>query len=131
MSYCKDLIFGLNGEKEVLPIINDFFKREITKSEGRYTLYDFEDNKYIYELKTRNINYGVYPTIMINVKKVIKDKKQIFLFKFNDGLYYIKYRESKFNNFEKKLFVRNKRDGIKDYLTECFFIPLDKLKKII
>ena len=129
MSFKKDYSFGLGKENEILPIITTFFDRDIKKSKNNFDKYDFEDDKYKYELKSRNNEYNKYPTTIICNDKVITDKL-IFLFNFTDGLYYIKYSKSKFDNFEKKLFVRNKRQDYNDLEKMYIYIPIEKLKKI-
>jgi hypothetical protein len=129
MSFKKDYETGILGEVKILSIINEHFNRSIKKSDGTYCKYDFIDDKYKYELKTRNNYYNTYPTTIIAVDKLVSDKL-IFLFNFKDGLYYIKYKKIIFDTFEKKMFVRNKRDDYKDIEKEYFFIPIEKLKKI-
>jgi hypothetical protein len=56
-------------------------------------------------------------------------KRTYLLFLFTDGLYYIRYRKSTFEEFDKKLFVKNRgdKDDVKKYY---YYIPIDKLKKI-
>jgi hypothetical protein len=129
MSFKTDYKFGLGKENEILPIIRAFFDRDIIKSTSKFEKFDYSDEKYKYELKSRNNTLEKYPTTIICNDKVITDKL-IFLFNFTDGLYYIKYSKSKFDKFEKKLFVRNKRMDFKDLEKEYIFIPIDKLKKI-
>ena len=128
MSFKQDYFFGLKKEDELLPIIRTFFNRDIQKSTNKFERFDFIDEKYKYELKSRNNNYDKYPTTLIPADKVCK--RIIFLFNFTDGLYYIKYRKSKFNTFERKMFVRNKRNDFNDLQKEYYYIPIDKLKKI-
>lgn len=76
--------------------------------------------------QSRNVNYDMYETTIIPADKICK----IFLFNFRDGLYYIKYRKSKFDTFERKIFVRNQRDDYNDIPKEYIYIPINKLKKI-
>jgi hypothetical protein len=128
MSYQVDRVAGLKKEGEVLPIIKTYFDRDIQKCTERYAKYDFFDEKYKYELKSRNNTYDKYPTTLICADKTCK--RIIFLFHFTDGLYYIKYRKSKFNTFEKKMFVRNKRSDYDDLEKEYIYIPIEHLKKI-
>jgi hypothetical protein len=128
MSYKYDYSFGIQKEGEILPIIRNYFERDIQKCSQRYELYDFFDEKYKYELKSRNINYSEYEKTIIPADKICKGL--ILLFNFKDGLYYIKYRKSKFDMFERKLFVRNQRNDYNDIPKEYIYIPIDKLKKI-
>ena len=130
MSFKSDYNLGINKENEILPVLKEFFKRDIIKNNNTYSKYDFEDNKYKYELKYRRNNYNTFNTTLIAVDKVI-EHKQIFIFAFTDGVYYIKYRKSKFDTFETKPFLRNKRNDYNDIKKDYFFIPIEKLKKII
>jgi hypothetical protein len=128
MSFKQDYSYGLKKEDQLLPVIKSYFNRDIQKSTNKFEKFDFFDEKYKYELKSRNNSYDKYPTTLICADKVCK--RIIFLFNFTDGLYYIKYRKSKFNMFEKKMFVRNKRDDFNDLEKEYIYIPIEYLKKI-
>jgi hypothetical protein len=129
MSFFKDYQFGICKEFEILPLISNYFKSNIVRSSEKFNKFDFYDDNCKYELKSRNNYYDTYPTTLIAVDKVINDDI-IFLFKFMDGLYYIKYESSLFKTFEKKPFVRNQRTDYKDIEKEYFFIPIEKLTKI-
>jgi hypothetical protein len=128
MSFKKDLEFGLNKEKEILNLINKYFKRDIHKTIDKFCKYDFYDNRYNYELKSRRCSSNTYDTTLIPFDKL--QKRIIFLFLFTDGLYYIKYKKEKFNEFEIKEFVRNKRNDKNDIKKKYVFIPVNKLTKI-
>ena len=129
MSFKTDYSYGLKKEDELLPIIKSFFQRDIQKSTNKFERFDYSDEKYKYELKSRNNTYDKYPTTLICADKIAKGI--IFLFHFSDNsLYYIKYRKSKFNTFEKKMFVRNKRSDYDDLEKEYIYIPIEHLKKI-
>jgi hypothetical protein len=128
MSFKKDYTLGLQKEDEVLPKIKNYFKREIQKTNNKFETYDFYDEKYTYELKSRNVKYETYPTTLIAKDKI--RKRIIFLFNFTDSLYYIKYKSKKFENFECKEFVRNKRSDYNDKQKEYIYIPIEYLKKI-
>ena len=79
-SFKKDYETGMKGEVDILPIINQYFNRTIIKKLNKFCKYDFEDDEYKYELKTRNNNYDTYDTTLIGCDKVIKGNL-IFLFK--------------------------------------------------
>ena len=128
MSFKKDYEYGLNKEKEILKVINNYFDRDIKQSIEKFCKYDFYDYKYNYELKSRRNNYNSYDTTLLPADKL--QRKTIYLFSFNDGLYYIKYKKERFDEFEKKDFVRPKREDKKDVKKEYIYIPIDKLKKI-
>jgi hypothetical protein len=133
MTYKEDYKQGKLAEDIVYNDIKPFFKDNIIKINSRYSKYDYEGDKYIYELKTRNNCYSSFPTTLIPYDKIIKDsqKRQIFLFNFKDGLYYIKYREKKFKKFDLNTFCRYKRPDYNDVEKLYYYIPIEKLKPII
>ena len=128
-TYKQEYEAGKKSEEEVLPIITKYFNREIKASVGRYTRYDFEDSEYKYELKTRTNRYSQYPTTLLPLGKLIGDKN-IFLFRFTDGLYFIQYNKELFDTFEVNEFVRNYRSDYNDQSTKHIFIPITNLTKI-
>lgn len=131
-NFNQDYEFGKKNEKEILPIIREFFDDDIKLIKYVYSTYDYKGNKAKYELKTRTNAINDYPTTLISyLKTKCIFGKLIFLFKFTDGLYYIEYNKEEFNKFECKLFVRNKRNDYNDYPQFYYFIPNDKLKLIV
>lgn len=125
--YQNDYEFGKKEENSVLPIISNFFNREIKQTEKQYDPYDFYDDNYIYEMKSRKNTYSRYPTTIITTNKFNKDKKQILLFNFTDGLYYIEYDTEKFSKYEKQMFSRA---GFKWDEKEHIYIPIADLQLI-
>lgn len=128
-SFSRDFKKGKEAERVVLPIIQKFFNRDIKQSVGKYCKYDFEDNEFKYELKSRNNTKDKFDTTLIGADKIV-DSKIIFLFNFLDGLYYIEYNEEVFNTFGKSMFCREKREGYNDKPKDYIFIPVNLLKKI-
>lgn len=131
-SFKTDYSFGKNKEIETLDKINNFFNDNIKLITNTKSKYDYEGEKYIYELKARNNCYSKFPTTLIPYSKSQQDttKKIRFLFSFTDGLYYITYRKKQFETFELNTFCRNKRVDYNDKPALYYYIPIDKLKKI-
>jgi hypothetical protein len=125
----KDYVQGILQQKAVHPKLKEFFKRDIREYEGRYSKYDFYDEKAVYELKSRTNKKMQYPTTLLTCNKVTDsgDKSIIFLFNFTDELCYIEYDKALFDTFERKPFSRVKevRDE-KDY----YYIPIGELVTI-
>jgi hypothetical protein len=120
--------YGIKEEKEVLPIIKEFFKRDIKQSTDKWSKYDFFDDETIYELKSRTNTLNKYPDTMITANKIVNDdKKQILLFNFTDCLAYIEYDSELFSTYKKKKFSRAQ---IKADEKEHIFIPIQDLKII-
>ena len=130
-SFKNDYKFGLNNENKILSIINHYFVQTIIKSPIYNTVYDFESDTTLYELKSRTNAYKKYNETLLGFNKIIEgDKKQVFLFSFTDGLYFIEYNEAVFNKFTKKNFVRNARADYDDKPKQYIFIPITHLIKI-
>lgn len=131
MTYKTDYLFGKQKEEEILKIINNKFKDNIRQIINKYEKFDYEGDKYIYELKSRNCNYSTYSTTLLPMSKTLNNEKRaVFLFNFIDGLYYIKFREKKFKTFVLQSFCRNKREDITDYSQLYYYIPIQSLRKI-
>jgi hypothetical protein len=125
--FTQSYLYGIEQQKIVLPIIQNYFNRDIIEHTEQYSKYDYSDNIYNYELKSRTNNLNKYPTTMITLNKIDIIKPLILLFKFTDKLTYIEYDEILFNTFEIKQFSRAKKDwDNKDHL----YIPIDYLKII-
>jgi len=128
-TYKQEYEAGKKSEDEVLPIIIKYFNRDIKASVGRYTRYDFEDSEYKYELKTRTNRYSQFPTTLLPLGKLTGDKN-IFLFRFTDGLYFVEYSKELFDTFEVNDYVRNSRSDYTDHVAKHIFIPIQHLTKI-
>jgi hypothetical protein len=128
----EDLAFGLQKEKTVLPIISAFFNDNIKLVNNRYSSYDFEGDRCIYELKSRTNVFKSFNETLIPYNKIFnKSEKPIkFLFLFIDGLYYIKYSPKKFKDYKLDVFCRNKRADYHDRPALYYYIPIIDLKKI-
>jgi hypothetical protein len=126
-TFQNDYSYGIDKENSILATLNNFFKRDISKSKDVYSNYDFSDTKYKYELKSRRNKYNAYPTTLI--PKLKCKPNTILLFNFTDGLYYIKYNTEKFEKFDKKYFKVDRDDKI-DVNKEYYYVPINQLKLI-
>jgi transposase-like protein len=124
MHYTNSYKFGKAQESKVLPVIKDFFKRDIQAYPEEFSKYDFFDDTYNYELKSRTNNKKTYPTTMLTYNKITKDKPLILLFNFKDQICYIEYDETKFQKYEKQMFSRA---GLSHDEKEHIFIPIKDL----
>lgn len=110
---------GKKSESDVLEIIRNYFKRDIIQTTEKFDKYDFTDDKYFYELKSRTNELNKYPTTMIGSSKL--NENAILLFKFTDKLAYIEYNKDKFSSYETKKFTKYKIP--QDYI----YIPINDL----
>jgi|688.fasta_scaffold12702_7 hypothetical protein len=126
--YPTDYKFGTEQENVLLPLLQNYFSRDIKKSADRYAKHDFYDNEYNYEVKSRTNTYSKYPTTMITEDKICGEKKLILLFNFTDGLYFIEYNEERFATYDRQMFSRaniewNKKSHV--------YIPIDELQPVV
>lgn len=126
--YPDDKLFGEQQEAVVLPIIREYFKRDIKCAESRFSPYDFYDEEGMtYELKSRSNRFSQYPTTMITADKVKEGRPVTFLFRFTDGVYFIRYDPNKFKNYHCQDFSRA---GVRWNEKPHFYIPIQDLTLI-
>ena len=82
-----DLTYGLQREKEILPILQSHFNDDSIYKLDKNNEFDFKgDNKYI-EIKSRRNNYKKYPTTMVGLNKFNKASTLLeevyFIFSFD------------------------------------------------
>ena len=124
--YQSDLEFGLNAEiilKNTLE--NEFgFLNQLDK----YNPFDYENDDYLIELKSRRINHNKYPTAMVNLSKILKtnnsNKQRVIVFNYMDGL----YKWIVDDNYNAGIGGRNDR-GLSEY-SEMAYIDINNLTLI-
>lgn len=124
----EDYLYGTEKQKIVLPQIIEHFQRDIKENAGQYSKFDFVDDLYNYELKSRKNTINKYPDTMITMNKLNKSSKGlILLFNFTDCLAYIEYNPDLFKTFRTQNFSRAGFDWDKK---EHIYIPIDYLTVI-
>ena len=123
--------YGERKEEALLPVLQDYFGKEIIRSKGgRFAKYDYSDEKFNYELKSRTNKMEQYPTTMITKNKVEgsdADKDLILLFNFTDKLAYIQYEAEQFEQYTTESFSRL---GASWDEKPHLYIPVEHLKII-
>tara|TARA_R100000951_G_C2637077_1_gene179647 strand:- start:239 stop:664 length:426 start_codon:yes stop_codon:yes gene_type:complete len=122
----KDLNQGLKMEDALLPIFENKFGKLIKTKQ--YHVFDYINDKYILELKTRNIKFGQYQSLMFGKNKLdkakeTKDKDFYIFWKLQDGLYYWKYKEGEY-----KVAKGGRKDRGKDEINDLCFIDNEYIK---
>lgn len=129
-SFKNDYEFGKMEETKVFDLIKEFFYSDnIIKVLNRYSKFDFEGDNFVYELKSRTCYSSTYESTIIGVDKIFENfqKKQIFLFNFRDGLYYIEYDSEKFKKYRQEIYKRKYRSDFNDKKVPYFFIDIEDL----
>ena len=124
--YQDSYIYGTKKEVIILPILKSHFKTEIQMNSPN-SKFDYQDDQYDYELKSRTCKSTTYKTTMISSDKCISDKPIRLVFNFVDALYYIEYHEALFKTYQKDLFSR--ADIVSDEKYH-YYIPVDHLTLI-
>jgi hypothetical protein len=126
--YSESYLFGKAEEKKIMPIVADYFKRELKAYPNQYDHHDFYDDIYDYEVKSRTNSKMAYPDTMITLDKMMNlTKPLILLFNYTDRLCFVEYDATKFATYRKKMFARSKRDcDLKEHL----FVPIGDLTDI-
>jgi hypothetical protein len=130
----NDLKFGVEKEEKEIDAIRKKFDVNLKKIEDKFSLFDFESENCLVELKSRRNSHNKYSSTMVGYNKVLFASKSLipvyFVFSFDDGLYYWKYSQEDVDgpNIEIKKGGRSDRGRkeIKDYV----FINTNILNKI-
>ena len=130
-----DAEIGYQSEINHYELLKEFFKdKDLKMSTNTYSLFDYFSEKTLIELKTRKICKDYYKTTIIGINKITYAKKHhktfniYFVFKFSDGLYYIKYDMEIFDKFQSEYKARQDR-GKYENKKYCL-IPVGNLIKI-
>lgn len=131
-----DRALGRQNEVDTKAIIERHFNVEITKTKDPFFVIDFvsANKKFWCELKRRLVNHDAYPTAIISKHKVDfcqdPDATYVFVWRYNDGVYYIKYDKEKFSKYEVKMYRRFDRTDHHQMASPHYFIPVTDLLKI-
>jgi len=89
IQYQNDLTFGLGAEIKIQKILEEKYGKLIQLD--KYNPFDYENENYLIELKSRRINHNKYPTAMVNLSKIERtansNKHRIIVFNYMDGIY--------------------------------------------
>lgn len=131
-AFNKDYEFGRKAEQDILETLRTHFQDPtITPSTDKFDRYDYSGDGVKYELKTRRLTRNRFATTMLPLGKLLKENPtgNIFLFKYTDGLFYIKYDADTFSTFTIAPYCRQDRMGY-DTEQDYIFIPVHLLTKI-
>ena len=131
MAFYRDYSSGLRHQLALLPKLQTFFNDDVIITTDKFNKYDYEGKTASYELKARNNEYKTYPTTCIAQDKInpLHPKRQVYVFHFTDGTYFIEYEKDLFASFEVKPF-RRWRTGVHDKEKPYVYIPIDKLSLV-
>jgi len=116
----KDLAYGLLNETKCFEILKQKFDEKLEKTRDKHSIFDFESDEYLIELKSRRNTKNKYLDTMVGKNKIdyalTSSKKVVFAFLFTDGLYYWEYdKDSNAIEFRQGGRWDRGRPEIKDY----------------
>ena len=118
IQYQKDLEFGHKEEIRIKLILEEYFG--LLNILDKYNPFDFENEKYLLELKSRRIPHNKYDTAMVNYSKLLRtsnsEKERIIIFNYSDGLFFWKVNS---DEYEIGKGGRNDR-GVEEYYTMAY-----------
>lgn len=123
----KDLRKGLKMEDTLKPVFENKFG--LLNKTHHYHSFDFENDNVLIELKTRNVNWKQYDSLIFSMKKIEYLRKNnitkdaYIFWKLNNGLYYWKYNEE-----ELQVMIGGRNDRGKDEYESCVYIKNEYIK---
>lgn len=129
----EDLIFGGNNERDVLPLLIKYFNQHLEKTKDTHDTKDFVGVTIDMELKSRRIPHNKYPTALVGENKILaRDKSRDYyvVWKYTDGLFYLKYDKELWDTFTIEAFQRGQRIDCHDRPSRVYHVPYRYLKKI-
>jgi len=102
-SVVNDVSYGLHLQPIVIDSLAKYFDEAIEETSDKYARYDAYSNTTLYEIKCRRCSIHKYNTTIIPIHKAKSiTQRLLFVFKFNEGLFYIEYNLGLFQTFESK-----------------------------
>lgn len=137
MSIREDRRFGLKNQQQVMPFIEKHLGISLTENHNYHEMDFCNNEKTIYvELKSRRVTHNQYPTALIGKNKIDfcnqdLQKEYYFFWKYEDGIYYLKYNKTIWDTFKVELYQRNKRIDVVDNPSDTIHVPHKYLIKLM
>ena len=125
----NDIVFGLSAETLVISNLSKFFGEPVTKTANQYCSYDATSPSSKFEIKTRRCKSNQYFDTIIPVHKTRVQGRLVFVFNFEDGLFYIVFDPILFASFKVDNISAIRKGGIRTSLPH-YYIPIEKLIRI-
>ena len=135
--YINDYYFCISSESEVLEKLREHFHSNLEIIEYKFSLFDFQAQDILFELKSRKCTKNFYESTMIGCNKLIDAEKKIkdmpnlkiyYVFRFTDCLTYWEYTPDKMNQLPIRKSGRNDRGKKEEGL--YFYIDIKDLINI-
>jgi len=125
----RDLKFGMDSETYLLPKFKEIFGNNLEQN-NQYDIFDYENENFMIELKTRRIRHDQFYDLQIGLNKLefafqTKDKISVIVWNCIDGLY---YWIPKAKQFDVRMGGTQKRGWNEKKL--CAFVPCKYIKPL-
>ena len=120
----------------MLQTLDSFLGCRLHRTEPYHAMDFANSSKTVYvELKTRRIKHDTYPTALIGWNKVQfcsdPTKEYYFVYRYTDGLFYIKYSKEEFGTFETEWeYYRGDRPDCMNASSSVVHIPVERLRRV-
>ncbi len=126
----SNIEYGLKRENYNKETLEKVFQSILQHSMFEYSLFDFYNDKFLFELKSYNYSLFKYPTAIIGTNKGLCENS-VFVFEFTEqngfkNLYFIQYNYDIFHKFNQRYIKSPNRIG----QVLCFDIPIKILTYI-
>lgn len=137
----QDLNLGNKSEKEIHSLLESVFGELLNTADnetmGKYYEFDKYNDKYIIEIKTRNIKHNQYSTLIFGENKLLKGDELLkenpnirifYLWRCKDGIYGWEHRSTDFYVCEMGRYDRGRREVHQCVnIKQCNIKPLGNL----
>jgi hypothetical protein len=133
----NDITWGERQEKYRLPILQTFFGDDIESTREKYGSnyeFDFYNDNYFIEMKSRRCKYGDFPTLFFGENKLIKgdellrenpNLKIFYTWNCRDAIYFWEHKSSPYST---RMSGRNDRG--RDEYDICVHVQNKYIKKL-
>lgn len=132
-TFGQDYAFGKASEVKIHPELNAYFG-QLIHNQDPMAPFDFESEKLAVEVKSRTCRYSDYPDTMLQYTKIdncalpaYAGKEKWFVFAFTDGVYGIKYDETAFQKYSRRMLKVVDRVNIVETDKMRIFIDVEDL----
>ena len=134
-SFQQDHTEGKEGERQSFPFLKKFSKHTLVWMDDVYAPWDFEASDVVIEHKNRFVDSDTYKTAMIKYLKVQRAEKEqrtsYFVFRYTNGIFYIKYKKSLFDTFHTDVKKIENRSDYTEKEEKRIYIPIPLLKCLV
>ena len=130
----RDVCWGISCESLLFESLKDCFSPHLVKSADKYALFDYSDDDFFIEVKSRRNKKDRYPDTMVGYNKIKffldnPGKKSYCVFNFTDGAFYVEINEETVKQF--RITEAGRRDRGFNEIKKYAFVPVKLLQPLV